>query len=829
MRTLNFACRNFWRDLKSGESWVLFLAMAVAVLSLTAVGFFTSRVSLAVQRQANEVLAADLRIESGRPLSAAYLREAQSLGLRTAQVVSFPTAVFAGEATQLASVHAVTATYPLRGTVRIADAPFAPARSTTATPAPGEAWADARLVATLGVAVGTPLQLGASQLRITAILDYRPDQGSSFVNLAPALLIDRQSLDATQLLLPGSRATYAALFAGSAGGIAALREWLAIHKAHGDRVQEIDESSRQLNSAVTRANRFLNLASLASVLLAAVAVAMGARSYMRSHIDSVALLKCLGASQRFVLSVALIELVFLSLGAVLIGALLGFGAATGLAWLAKGFIQTELPAPSLYPVPIALVTVLAMLLGFALPPLWQLKNTPPLRVLRQVSVAPPLRYGLVYLLAAGALFAILWLLVRDVELVLTLFAGVAGLGLALGAAGWLLVSATSRLRGAVGVAWRYGLANVARRGRDSIVQIIAFGLGIMLLLLLAVVRGDLLADWRNSLPKDAPNHFLINIPAERREELRSFLQGAGLPNPQLFPMVRARIVAINGRPIGSRKFAEQRGQAFAEREQNLTWAAELPQDNEITAGAWWPSAMSDRHRVSISAEYAQSLQLGIGDRLSFDLAGEALHVKVASIRKVRWDGFRPNFFLVFPPGLIDAAAGTYMTSLYLHAQQRQQLAELVHRFPSVSVIDVEAILGQIRVVMDRASLAVQFVFVFTLLAGIVVLLAAVQATREERRYESAVLRSLGASRKTVLQGVAAEFAALGFLSGGVGAIGASVAGWVIAQRLLSLSYTFSFGVWAIGLFCGTLFVGIAGTLAARRVVNTAPMDTLRSG
>jgi putative ABC transport system permease protein len=381
----------------------------------------------------------------------------------------------------------------------------------------------------------------------------------------------------------------------------------------------------------------------------------------------------------------------------------------------------------------------------------------------------------------------------------------------------------------VGVAWRYGLANVARRGRDSVVQIVAFGLGIMVLLLLAVVRGEVLSNWRNSLPKGAPNHFLINIPPDRREELQLFLRERGLQAPILFPMVRARIVAINGRPIASLKFATQRGQAFAEREQNLTWAAELPEDNQITAGSWWPSTLSDRHRVSIAEEYAESLQLGVGDRLSFDLAGEALEVTVTSIRKVRWDSFRPNFFLVFPPDLIDAAAGTYMTSMHLLPEQRKSLTGLVHRFPSISVIDVDAILGQIRGVMDRASLAVQFVFLFTLLAGIVVLLAAVQSTRDERCYESAVLRSLGASRKTVLQGVAAEFSALGFLSGALGAIGASVAGWAIARRLFSLNYAFSFGVWAIGLCCGTLLVGIAGTLAARRVVNTPPMDTLRSG
>jgi putative ABC transport system permease protein len=400
-------------------------------------------------------------------------------------------------------------------------------------------------------------------------------------------------------------------------------------------------------------------------------------------------------------------------------------------------------------------------------------------------------------------------------------------GLVLALAGFGLVRLTGRLRGGVGVAWRYGLANVSRRGGASVVQIVAFGLGLMVLLLLAVVRGDLLTDWRRSLAVDVPNNFLINIRPEEVQPLGEFLKSHGFAEPAMYPMVRARITGINGHASEDLKPRSDSARSFIEREQNLTWAADLMPDNQLIAGQWWTKDDAGKPLVSISTEYQEALQLKLGDTMQFDVAGEPLTVQVASIRKIRWDSFRPNFFLVFPPGLLDGAAGTYMTSIYLTPAQRPSLVDLVRQFPTISVFDVDAILAQIRAIMDRASLAVQYVFLFTLAAGVVVLLAAVQSTRDERRYESAMLRTLGASRMTVLQGVAAEFSALGFLSGTLAAIGATGIGWVLARRLFSLDYTLDPWVWAVGLVCGTLLVGISGTLATRRVVDTPPIVSLR--
>jgi putative ABC transport system permease protein len=856
MQVIRFALRNLWRDLRSGELSVLLLALMIAVLSLTAVGFFISRVSAGVSAQAAEVLAADLRLESSVPIPPQYFSDAESRGLKTAKILSFPTAIFNGGQNQLVAFNAVSQGYPLRGHVRIADVPFGVARETNQIPGKGEVWLDARVMAQLQVALGTSIHIGAATFKISQVLDYRPDQGGGFANLAPAALINYADLDATQLIQPGSRANYYALFAGPADAVADFRTYLKKAKTPSERIDDVANSSRQLSSAIDRATRFLNLASLAAVLLAAIAVAMGARRYAARHIDTVALMKCMGASQNFVLMVSLVELTLLALFAVLIGSAFGFVAQLGLAWLLKSLIHGVLPGASLAPLPIALVTVVAMLIGFAAPPLLQLKNTPPARVLRKSVSAPPLRYGVSYLLALGALIAILWSLVHDTELVLGVLAGVVGVGVALALAGFGLVRLTGRLRGGVGVAWRYGLANVSRRGGGSVVQIVAFGLGLMVLLLLAVVRGDLLADWRRSLPANVPNNFLINIRPDERQALQDFLDAHQFGKPALYPMVRARITAINaqstaefkptddaardeaggtssrgrsgrGEPARGEPARGESARGYIDREQNLTWSANLMEDNQLIAGRWWTAADAGKPLVSVSSEYAEALKLKIGDKLSFDVAGEPLTVEVASIRKIRWDSFRPNFFLVFPPGLLDGAAGTYMTAIYLTPAQRPALGDLVRQFPTVSVFDVDAILKQIRDIMDRASLAVQYVFLFTLVAGIIVLLAAVQSTRDERRYESAMLRTLGASRMTVLQGVAAEFSALGFLSGTLAAMGATGIGVVLARRLFSLEYTLDPWVWVAGLVCGTVLVGLSGTLATRSVINTPPIVTLR--
>jgi len=829
MRALRFAGLALSRDWRSGELAVLFAALLVAVTALTGVGFFTDRIAQAVDRRAAEVLAADLRLRSTEPVDARFEALAADSGVATARTVSFPSVVFFGEDSSLAAIRAVSPGYPLRGRLKIADAPFAPARETGDLPGRGEVWLDSRLLARLGARVGDTVSLGAARFTVTQVLDYRPDQGSAFVDLAPSLLIPLADLESTQLLGPGSRASHRLLFAGTPGEIRALREEIEAAKGPSERLESVDEESPQLQSSTRRAGRFLNLSAMITVLLAAVAVAMAARRYTERHLDNVALMKCMGAPQRLVLQVTVIELALIALIAALAGSLLGWLAQGLLVRLVGDLVEGELPPATLAPALMGGATALAILVGFALPPLLQLKRVPPARVLRRNLEPPKLRYAVSYGLAVAALLGVLFWLVRDARLVGYLAAGIGVTLAVLYGAGFLLVRLAGRLRGAVGVAWRYGVANLARRGRESVVQVVAFGLGLMVLLLLAVVRNDLLKDWRASLPADTPNFFMINIPASETDAFVEFLAARGHPAPPLFPMIRARMTAINGRPIEEMAVETDRGRAFAEREQNLSFA-ETPQlDNRIVAGRWWNEADRGKHYVSVATEYQEELGLALGDRLAFDVAGETVEAEVLSFREVEWDTFRPNFFLVFTPGTLDGLAGTWLTSMKLGLDERAMLADLVRRFPSVSVFDIDAILAQVREVIDRASVAVQYVFLFTLAAGITVLLAAIQSTRDERRYESAMLRTLGARRRVVLAGVAAEFTALGMLAGVLAAIGATLAGWLLAREVFDLDYAIDPWVWMFGLAAGAAIVGGAGTLAARGVVNHPPISTLREG
>ena len=826
MRLLLLALRSLGREWRSGELAVLLASLTIAVAALAGVGFLVDRIGRAVQQQASEVLAADLRLESGEELPAEATVAAAAAGLRTARLTTLLSVVFHGDLSLLANVRAASAGYPLRGHLATADQPFAPGSVATGLPGPGEAWPDSRLAATLGARVGDELSIGARALRVTRILIARPDQGSAFVELAPALLMNEADLASTQLLQPGSRARFALLLAGESGALQRFRDWHDAHKRPGLRLADVADSSPQIGDAAVRAARFLALASLVSVLLAAVAVAMSARSYVRRHLDSVALLKTLGASRRFVLAHSVLQLCVLAVAATIVGCAIGWLTQTWLLHALAGLLRTDLPPAGLMPVFAGLAVAVAMLAGFALPSLLQLTRVPALRVLRHDAGPPPLATWLALAPALLALVLVAWGTLRDWRLSLWFLGGVAGAALVLGLAGYVLVLATQRLRSAAASGWRYGLASLARRRAESVAQIVAFGLGVLLLLMLAMLRGDLLRDWRTRLPADAPNYFFVNIPPAERAAFRARLVTEGARVERMLPMVRGRLVTINGRPVASMRFQSERASGFAEREQNLTWTTELGDDNRISAGRWWSADDAGKPLVSVAEDFAESLGLKLGDRLGFDVAGESLEVRVASLRKVSWDSFRPNFFLVFPPGLLEGAAGTYMTSARFQPRTPGALAALVHAFPGVSVFDVGDLLAQVRSMIGKAAIAVQSVFLFTLGAGLTVLLAAVQASRDERRYEMAIMRVLGASRRLLLRNLVAEFSTLGLLAGLLAATGAVIGGFLLA-RTLGLGYHFDPLLWCLGVAGTVLLVAGGGWIATRSVLARPPAGLLR--
>jgi putative ABC transport system permease protein len=678
------------------------------------------------------------------------------------------------------------------------------------------------------VEVGDVITLGEAEVRIAAVLTYRPDQSIGFASLAPSLLVHVDDLPATGLINEGSRVAYALLVAGDESDVDAFYADVEERLPEEVRVRNREDSSERASNAADRAQRFLSLTAVISLLLSAVAIAMSARRFAHRRMDTVALMKSLGASQRFVLTAASVQLVILGIAGVAIGSIVGFGVEELLTRMLAGMIQGDLPEAGWAPVGLAIGAALILLVGFALPSVIQLRDTPPLRVLRRDAMPPPPSRLLVAGTSLAAVALLLYQAIPDGRMLAIVLGGMLLVAAALYGAGRLLVALMGRSRGAVGIAWRYGLANVARRGRDSAVQVVAFGLGLTVLLLLSFVRTDLLEGWRQSLDEDAPNHFLINIQPEERASIAKIFEDDGIAAPQFVPLVRARMTEINGESVKDREYPVPDGEWMANREANLTWADELSTSNTILEGEWWEPGYTGEPLVSVEEEASMELGVELGDRLRFLVAGQEVEARIASFREVNWDSFQPNFFMVFSPGALEGFPTTYVASLRVPAEQEGVLLRLVRAHPSVSVIDLGAILEQVQSIISKASLAVQAVFVFTLAAGIAVLFAAVQSTIDERRFESAMLRALGVRRRTVLSGVLTEFAALGFAAGLLASIGASILAAIISDQLFDLGYSFNPMLWVAGLGGGIGLVCLSGYIAARGAINAPPADVLRT-
>ena len=828
MKALVYAMRSFGRELRSGEVIVLLAAVALAVAALTAVGFLTDRIGRAVARQANEVLAADLRLRSPDPVPTEWREAASEHGLETADTQTFPSVVFAGNLSTLATIKAVSDNYPLRGTVRIADRLFGEPHAVDTIPGRGSVWADSAILARLDRSVGDTVSVGESDLRIDAVLTYRPDQSIGFASLAPSLLVNVLDLPATALINEGSRVGYALLVAGDESDVDDFYSAVEDDLPESVRVRNQEDSGARANNAAARAQRFLSLTAVITLLLSAVAIAMSARRFAHRRMDTVALMKSLGASQRFVISAASFQLVVLGVLGVLSGSIVGFVVENGLTAMLGDLFASDLPDASLAPLGLASGSALILLIGFALPSLIQLRNTPPLRVLRHDAMPPPPSRIFVAGTSLMAVAMLLYYTIGDALMLIIVLGGMLVVSAALYGVGRILVAAIGRSRGGVGIAWRYGLANISRRGRDSAVQVVAFGLGLTVLLLLTLVRTDLLQAWKRTLDENAPNHFLINIQSHERASIAQIFQSDGIAAPRFVPLVRARMTTINDESVKTREYPLEDGKWMANREQNLTWAEQLSSSNELIEGNWWPPDYDGEPLVSMEEEAAMDLGVGLGDQLNFMIAGQEIELTISSIRKVNWDSFQPNFFMVLSPGALDDYPATFVASLKIEERQDGALLRLIREHPTVSVIDLDVILQQVKGIIDKASLAVQAVFAFTIAAGIAVLFAAVQSTIDERRFESAMLRALGVRRRTVLFGVLAEFAALGFAAGILASAGASILAAIIAVRLFDLPYEFNPMLWVIGLAAGVILVCTSGFVAARGAINAPPVDVLRA-
>ena len=823
------AWRLLGRELRSGELRLLLAALVVAVAAVTAVGFFTGRVRLALEQEARQLIGGDLLLLSDHPWSAPIRDEAVRRGLLTAETVGFPSMVLAGGQAQLADIKAVSSTYPLRGMLRRADRAGEAGEATQGGPAPGTVWLDERLASTLDAGPGQNLQLGRRTFPVSAILTFEPDRGINFLGLAPRLMLHLDDLPGTGLIQTGSRVTYRFMVAGDAGAVSGFRNWVESRLGRGERLEDTRNARPEIRSVLDRAQRFLGLATLLTVILAAVAVALAARRYMQRHLDACAVMRCLGITQSGLIRLHSGLFIWLALLAAALGCLAGFAVHFALVSWLTDVLDLHLPLPGWLPLFQGAAVAGVLLFGFAFPPLLQLSKVPTLRVFRRELGAPqPFLLG-GYALGVLVLAGLLLLVSGDLRLGAYAIGGFAS---AL-AAFWLIarlgVRGVSRLRGGGGFGWRQGLANLERHAAISTLQIVALALGLMAMFLLTVTRGELLDVWQRATPADAPNRFIVNIQPDQRQAVADALTGGGIA-AELLPMVRGRLMRIGGRMVSAASYPEdERAQGLIEREFNLSWSANLPPGNRIRAGNWFAPDDGGKGLASVEEGLARTLGITVGDELVFVIAGRETRMRVSSLRKLDWDSMRVNFFVLTPPGVLEDAPASYITSFHLPENQGALLRKLVAQFPNLTLIDVAAILAQIQTVMGQVVRAVQLIFLFSLVAGAIVLTSALLTAFDERRYELSVMRALGADRARLRQSLLAELAVVGAIAGIIAGAGAALVGQLLARNVFQLDMPFNVCLLPLAAVSGiTLSVGI-GWLAVRQLLGTPPLLALRSG
>ncbi|MFJ4433704.1 ABC transporter permease [Pseudomonas sp. NPDC089395] len=828
-RLCGLALRQLLRDIRASEVRVLFFALLVAVAASTAIGYFGARLNGAMQLRASEFLGADLVLQGSAPARAEQIQAGKALGLRHAQVVEFTSVVGGDAGIQLSSIKAADRAYPLRGQVRSAATPYAE-ETPGGGPPPGEAWVEPRLLAALGLKVGDSIDVGMKTLRMSRVLTYEPDRANNFYSLTPRVMMNLADLQATGVIQPGSRVSYRDLWRGDTQALAQYRQGLAKDLAANQRLLDTRDGNRQIGGALGKAERYLNMASLVAVLLAGVAVALSASRYAARRLDASALLRCLGLSRHQALGLYCLQLAMLGLVAALAGALLGWLAQLGLFRLLHGLLPSEVPPAGIVPALAGIATGLVALAGFALPPIAALGQVPPLRVLRRDLLPVPPSSWLVYGAALFALGLIMWRLSLDLLLTFALLGG--GLLAALLLGGLLLLGLRSLRRLLVGapLTWRLGLGQLLRHPMAAAGQALAFGLILLAMALVALLRAELLDTWQAQLPKDAPNHFALNILPDDREAFAQRLHQVNAASAPLYPVTPGRLVQINDQPVRQVVSKDSAGERAVQRDLSLTWAADLPTGNNLTAGQWWQALppAGEIPWVSVEAELATSLKLQLGDLLTFDIGGEQRQARVSSLRSVHWDSFQPNFYMIFQPGTLQGLPTTYLTSFYLAPGHDLDVVALSRAFPAVTILQVDALLGQLRSILAQVTLAVEYVLMFVLAAGLAVLFAGLQATLDERIRQGALLRALGAARPLLVKARRIEFGLLGAVSGALAALGCELITLVLYRYAFDLQW--SPHPWLLVLpVVGALLVGGAGVLGTQRALNASPLAVLREG
>jgi putative ABC transport system permease protein len=820
--------RLLWRDWRGGELGILLSSVVIAVSIVTGISLFAERLQQGIKTQSSHFLAADRVLRSPREVDTAWITHAQQMGLSRALVMSFQSMVFSGDTMQLASVKAVSDTYPLLGQLEASNEAFTGAFKTTQGPARGEAWLDSRLLPLLDIGIGDQIYVGEAALKVTQVVINEPDRGGNFYGIGPRVLMSVSDIPATQVVQPGSRVEYRYLFAGESDTIDQFGQWIKDRLLPSHKWLGLEDTQPRISRALERARSFLLLAGALGVGLAGIAIALAARRYSERHFDYVAVMKSLGATSQKILLMYCSNLFTLALIATVLGCGIGWLIQEGfIALLQDYFSVSSIPEITLRPFVIGAVTALVCLTAFALPAFISLRNASPLRVLRRDFDNKGISAVLNYLTGvAGIAILMLWYS-GDLKLTLVVLLGVALTFVIVGSVAWYLLRGSSMVGMQAGSTLRLALASLRRRGFQNATQVVIFSLAIMLLLMLGLVRTSLIEEWQVQLPEGTPNHFLVNIAEPEVSSVTQLLEQNQLQSESLYPMVRGRLTRINDIALNQRVSKDGADNVNIDRELSLTWTDAVPAGNEIVAGQWWSTGATEP-QVSIESQLARRLGVELGDQLQFQIGSDILLVKVSSVRTLDWDTMRPNFYMIFPPHVLKSFPATYMTSFYLPAESKTFLNQFLRQFPTITVIEMDTVIGQIRLIINQVSSAIELVLGLIIISGLLVLIASVQASLDSRFQESAILRTLGARRSLVLGSLVLEFGAMGLLAGLLAALSAELSVMAMQTYVLDMNYTAHPWVWLVGPILGTLLIGSAGYLTCRKVVNSPPIEVLRT-
>lgn len=834
---MNLSVRLAWTQTlslwRSGALRVLVFSLVLAVTAISAIGFFTQRVETALNQQGGLLLGGDLAVIADHAIPYALLNRAEKQGIATAKTYEFSSMVVFGEASQLAEIKAVEQAFPLRGDLTLGKHVADVGSVVKTSPKQGEVWVEPRLANLLNLKVGNDVEVGERKLHVSAILVREPSRGGDMFGFAPRLMMNAADLPSTKLIQYGSRVKYQLLLAASPQKI---NQYFAQTKptlSRGEKIQDVRNARPEIKSALDKAQQFLGLSAMVSVILAMVAMLLSSLPYIKQSLDTFALMRCFGASKSTVLQVLAIQTILIAFFSALLGVLLGFIAQFGLAKLAGSLFLDTLPPASSSPVFIGLAASIAMMFAVVLPHAWQMRNLTAMNILRRETLAQPISAQAKFLPAALVMCAMIFCQARDVKLAASTIVALALLCVAIVGFSYVLVTLANRLfmlspKSQVLNDMKLGVLGLKRRFGLSTVQMIGFSMGLMVLMLLTLIRGDLIRNWQASLPIDAPNRFIINIQPSQIDGVKQFFQKQEITDGSIFPMVRGRLISKNGKEINATQWQDERAKRLAEREFNLSWTAEMQSDNQLLSGRWWTPKEYGKPYLSIEQDLAKTLGIQLGDKLIFDVAGDLLTLTVTSLRKVDWDTMRANFFAVTPPGVLDNYSASYISSFHLPIGVDAAMNQLIRSYPSLTVIDVAALMQQVRGIMQKMSSTIECVFAFSMLAGLAVLYAALIATREERIAEATLMRVFGASRRQVSVAYVAEFACIGLVSALIATVAANLLAYYISTQILNIPFQFNVML-ALGItLIAAFIIPLAAWLGLRRFLNVTARQLLNS-